>query len=96
MVAKVGVGEKPPEKVSLEAPVRTANQPQQVRRVRRLSKRSRRSMVSLCFMRKLDQVQESVSDSRSTRVSIPENAGGSTSAKQVSLTTIASAWNLQH
>ena len=32
-------------------------------------------------------------------VSIPENAGGSTSpavAKQVSLATIASAWNLQH
>ena len=100
VVAKVGVAEKAPEKVSLEAPARTANQPLQVRAVRRLSKRSRRSMVSLCFMRKLDQVQKSVSDSRSTRVSIPENAGGSTSAsavaKQVSLATIASAWNLQH
>ena len=97
VVAKVEVAEKAPEKVSPEAP---ALEPLQVQRVRRISKRSRRSMVSRCFMRKLDRVQESVSDSRSTRVSILENAGGSTSAsavaKQVSQTTIAASWNQQH
>ena len=80
VVAKVEVAEKAPEKVNPEESARTALQPLQVRRVRRISKRSRRSMVSSCSIRKLDRVQESVSDSRSTRVSILENAGGSTSA----------------
>ena len=79
---------------------RGKHQPQQHRECSKHSNLSRRSTVSICSTRKLVRIQESALDSKSTRVSILENAAGCTSAsavaKQVFLTTTAAAWNQQH